>query len=254
MAVASRRGADLSAHQTMAAEWARADSFDQLVKEHQSLVAAAMAQRWESALHGAGVSGDVLAKARQSPEWASLLSALRDADYRSLDVGSALSEVAKLEMGKLKGPRRRAPGAPTALGETDRRPVGPPPGPGGRPGPSSLGDRRPRPRPSRRRARRRHHQAGPGSGRTCRARWCTLGPLARRPRARSSPRPGGTASPSSPPTGTVGVSPTQAPSATRRIWVHSPKPPTAPGRNGPARKRLAWPAWGRRPQPRPTVA
>ena len=48
VAVASRRGADLSAHQTMASEWARAASFDQLVKEHQSLVAAAMARRWES--------------------------------------------------------------------------------------------------------------------------------------------------------------------------------------------------------------
>ena len=48
VAVASRRGADLSAHQTMASEWAKAAGFDQLVREHQSLVAAAMAQRWES--------------------------------------------------------------------------------------------------------------------------------------------------------------------------------------------------------------
>ena len=44
---ASRRSADLSAHQTMASEWAKVASFDQLVREHQSLVAAATAQCWE---------------------------------------------------------------------------------------------------------------------------------------------------------------------------------------------------------------
>ena len=104
VAVASRRGADLSAHRTMAAEWARAESFDQLVKEHQSLVAAAMAKRWESALDAAGVPGEVLAQARRSPEWAGLLSALRDADDRGLDVGPALSELAKLEMGTAEDP------------------------------------------------------------------------------------------------------------------------------------------------------
>ena len=104
VAVASRRGADLSAHQTMASEWAKAAGFDQLVREHQSLVAAAMAQRWESALDGAGLPGDVLAQARQSPEWAGLLSALRDADDRGLEVGSALAELAKLEMGPVEDP------------------------------------------------------------------------------------------------------------------------------------------------------
>jgi hypothetical protein len=104
VAVASRRGADLSAHQTMASEWARAAGFEQLVKEHQSLVAAAMAQRWESALDSAGLPAGVLAQARQSPEWAGLLSALRDADDRGLDVGSALSELAKVEMGTVEDP------------------------------------------------------------------------------------------------------------------------------------------------------
>ncbi len=100
VAVASRRGADISAHQTMAAEWARAVGFDQLVKEHQSLTAAAMAKRWESALQGAGFSGDMLANARQSPEWAGLLSSLRDADDRGLDVDSALPELAKLPVSR----------------------------------------------------------------------------------------------------------------------------------------------------------
>ena len=41
----------------------------------------------------------MLAQARQSPEWAGLLSALRDADDRGLDVGSALPELAKLPVG-----------------------------------------------------------------------------------------------------------------------------------------------------------
>jgi conjugative relaxase-like TrwC/TraI family protein len=96
VAVTSRRGADLSAHQTMASEWAKAESFDQLVKEHQSLVAAATAQRWEAALAGAGLPPGVLAQARRSPEWPGLLGALRDAEDRGLDVGSALPELAKL--------------------------------------------------------------------------------------------------------------------------------------------------------------
>jgi hypothetical protein len=104
VAVASRQGADLSAHQTMASEWAKAASFDQLVREHQSLVAAAMARRWERALDGAGFSDAVLAQASQSPEWAGLLSALRDADDRGLEVGSALSELAKLPMGPVEDP------------------------------------------------------------------------------------------------------------------------------------------------------
>ncbi len=150
VAVASRRGADLSAHQTMASEWARASGFEQLVKEHQSLVAAATAQRWESALQGAGLPSGVLAQARQSPEWAGLLSALRDADDRGLDVGSALSELAKLDIGQGRGPCCRAPGAPAALGEADRRELAASPRPGGRAGPPRFGDRRPRPRPSRR--------------------------------------------------------------------------------------------------------
>jgi hypothetical protein len=88
----------------MAAEWARAAGFDQLVKEHQSLVAAAMAKRWESALDGAGLALGVLARARQSPEWAGLISALRDADDRGLDVNSALSELAKLPMSPVEDP------------------------------------------------------------------------------------------------------------------------------------------------------
>ena len=70
-------------------------------------------------------------------------------------------------------------------------------------------------------------------------------PLARRPSARPSPRPGGTALPSSPPIGTAGVLTLRASSARPGISVRSPRPPTAPGRNGRDRKLLAWPEWCR---------
>jgi hypothetical protein len=45
--VAARRGSELSAHQTMAAEWAKSTGFEQLAKEHQTLVAEATTQRWD---------------------------------------------------------------------------------------------------------------------------------------------------------------------------------------------------------------
>ena len=82
LAVASRRGADISAHEAMASEWAKTASFEQLAKEHQSLVATAMAQRWEAILGQIGLPVELLETARLSPEWAGLLGALRDAEDR----------------------------------------------------------------------------------------------------------------------------------------------------------------------------
>ena len=96
IAVASRRGADISAHQAMASEWAEAASFEQLAKEHQSLVATAMTQRWEVVLGQVGLPAELLATARQSPEWAGLLGTLRDAEDRGLDARAALSRLASL--------------------------------------------------------------------------------------------------------------------------------------------------------------
>ena len=84
----------------MASEWARAASFEQLAREHQSLVAAAMAQRWEAVLGQAGLPPALLAKAEQSPEWAGLLGVLRDAEDRGLDAKAALFELAKLPIGQ----------------------------------------------------------------------------------------------------------------------------------------------------------
>jgi hypothetical protein len=96
VSVASRRGAEVSAHETMASEWARADSFEQLVKEHQSLVASAMTVRFEAVLVQAGLPDALVAKARSSPEWAGLLGVLRDAEDRGLDAKAALSQLATL--------------------------------------------------------------------------------------------------------------------------------------------------------------
>ncbi len=99
VAVASRWGADVSAHETMASEWEKADSFEQLVKENQSLVAVAMAERFEAMLGEAGFPDGLLVSARQSLEWAGLLGALRDAEDRGLDAKAALFQIATLPIG-----------------------------------------------------------------------------------------------------------------------------------------------------------
>jgi conjugative relaxase-like TrwC/TraI family protein len=104
VAVASRRGADVSAHETMASEWGRAASFEQLVKEHQSLVAAAAATRVEAVIVQAGLPHDLLDRARQSPEWAGLLAALRDAEDRGLDAKGALSRLVTVRVGSDQDP------------------------------------------------------------------------------------------------------------------------------------------------------
>jgi conjugative relaxase-like TrwC/TraI family protein len=104
LAVASRRGSDISAHETVASEWARAASFEQLAKEHQSLVAGAVAQRWEAVLGQVGLPAELLATARRSPDWAGLLGALRDAEDRGLDARAALSQLATLPIGSDQDP------------------------------------------------------------------------------------------------------------------------------------------------------
>ncbi|HZT66199.1 MAG TPA: MobF family relaxase [Acidimicrobiales bacterium] len=94
LAVAARSGVDVSAHQAAAAEWEKAAGFEQLVKEHQALVAAAAAERWESVLDVVGLATEVLAKARDSLVWPEFLGALRDAENRGLEVEAALPELA----------------------------------------------------------------------------------------------------------------------------------------------------------------
>jgi conjugative relaxase-like TrwC/TraI family protein len=94
LTVAARRGSELSAHQTMVAEWAKATGFEQLAKEHQTLVADATTQQWDRVMDRAGLSADVLFRARQSPDWVGLLGDLRDVDRRGLDVDAALPHLA----------------------------------------------------------------------------------------------------------------------------------------------------------------
>jgi hypothetical protein len=105
VAIASRRGADVSAHETMASEWARATSFEQLVSEHQSLVAAATAARFEAVLRqGGGLPDDSLARARRSTECAGLLGAMRDAEDRGLDARAALCQLPGVPMSEGQDP------------------------------------------------------------------------------------------------------------------------------------------------------
>lgn len=84
LAVATRRGAELSAHETMRSEWAKASSFERLAQEHRTLVAAAIAERWEPVMERCGLDAAELARARNSLEWPGLLGALHDADNRGL--------------------------------------------------------------------------------------------------------------------------------------------------------------------------
>ena len=104
LSVAGRRGGELSAHQTIRSEWSDATSFERLAQEHQTLVAAATADRWETVMETCGLDAEVLAKARSSVEWAGLLGALRDADNRGLDPSQAIGELAGRPIGPGKDP------------------------------------------------------------------------------------------------------------------------------------------------------
>lgn len=104
LSVAGRRGAELSAHQTIRNEWSAASSFERLIQEHQTLVAAAAAVRWESVLETCGLDAEVLAKARCSVEWAGLLGALRDADNRCLEPSQAIGTFASRPIDPAKDP------------------------------------------------------------------------------------------------------------------------------------------------------
>ncbi len=91
VAIAARRGAERSAHQAMAVAWERATSFEQLVAEHQSLVAAEAAQHFGAVLDRSGLPADVLAQFRRSGEWDGLLGAMRMAADAGVDVEDVLA-------------------------------------------------------------------------------------------------------------------------------------------------------------------
>ena len=74
--------------------WERAASFEQLVREHQSLVAADSAPRWEAVLERSGLPADVLAQLRRSGEWDDLLGTMRIAAEVGADVEAVLARLA----------------------------------------------------------------------------------------------------------------------------------------------------------------
>ena len=94
ISVAHRRGADASAHQVMAAEWASAESLGRLVAEHESLVAAASSGRWEAELGRAGLPPQIIVAARSSAAWDGLVRSLDAAEDRGLPVGAGLRRLA----------------------------------------------------------------------------------------------------------------------------------------------------------------
>jgi hypothetical protein len=96
MSVAHRRGAEASGHPVMASEWAVAESLEQLVAEHESLVFVANSLHWEKALAGAGLPADALDVVRRSPEWGRLVRGLDHAEGSGAPVGVALPKFAAL--------------------------------------------------------------------------------------------------------------------------------------------------------------
>jgi conjugative relaxase-like TrwC/TraI family protein len=94
ISVAHRRGAEASAHQAMAGEWASAESLGRLVAEHESLVAAASSGRWEAELGRAGLAPETVVAARSSAAWDGLVRALDAAEDRGLPVGAGLRRLA----------------------------------------------------------------------------------------------------------------------------------------------------------------
>jgi hypothetical protein len=125
ISVAHHPGAETSAHETMAAEWASAESLEQLVREHESLVAVARSEHWEKALAGAGLAAEAMAALRRSPEWDALVRVLAGAEELGLPVLPVLPELAQLV------PAGADPGASlrTALSRWEEVTIGPRPQP-----------------------------------------------------------------------------------------------------------------------------
>lgn len=92
VAIAARRGAERSAHQARASAWEEATSFERLAREHQSLVAADSAPRWEAVLDRV-LPADVLAQVRRSGEWDGLLGTMRIAAEVGVDVVAVLARL-----------------------------------------------------------------------------------------------------------------------------------------------------------------
>ena len=79
----------------MVTEWASAESLEQLVDEHESLVATAWSDHWEAELQHAGLQPATFVAVRSSPEWDGLVGALA-AEDRGLPVGATIPRGAAL--------------------------------------------------------------------------------------------------------------------------------------------------------------
>jgi conjugative relaxase-like TrwC/TraI family protein len=89
-AVLSNSGADVSAHETLRRAQHDVESWATLHAEYQTLAQVAQAQRWNSLLERCGLTDDQVAQIQSSAAHGPLLTALRDADCRRLDVEGSL--------------------------------------------------------------------------------------------------------------------------------------------------------------------
>ncbi len=254
--IASRKGAERSAHQARAGARERATSFEQLVREHQSLVAADSAPRWEAVLQRSGLPADVLAQLRRSGEWDELLGTMRTAAEVGVDVGAVAARLVTAEptepgedraarlrralqrsaqaIGRGRGSRKTWwPGSSPAPASSTTKALSTPCANARTPLPGALGTW----------PRRPSARAPPGASPSGRHR---SGPWWR--------KRGGTASASSPPTATAGASPPGAPSGTWPTSVRSPKLPTEPGLRRRPRRQLGWAVFCRKCPRRGTPA
>jgi predicted transcriptional regulator len=84
--VLANEGADLSAHEVLERAQLHTEDFSVLVVEYETLARAAQQQRWDDLLDRSGLEPCRLEQIRQSPAYAPLLAALREAESRGLDV------------------------------------------------------------------------------------------------------------------------------------------------------------------------
>jgi hypothetical protein len=91
--VLANKGANLSAHESLRRAHAQAEDFAALAAEYNTLARAAQEQRWETLLERCALELGQLEQVRQSDAYGPLLTALRDAEARGLDVETAFPKL-----------------------------------------------------------------------------------------------------------------------------------------------------------------
>jgi conjugative relaxase-like TrwC/TraI family protein len=87
-------GADLSAHETLAAQQDLWGSVAQLASEYETIAAAAQHDRWAALVRGSGLSPGQADEVIKSPAFGALSAGLRRAEAHHLDVGRLLARAA----------------------------------------------------------------------------------------------------------------------------------------------------------------